>query len=117
VVNRGNEPIPPPVHRLDEAGRLHVVAQRLPDLAQVRLEHRLAHMHPCPQGVEEVVLGDQTLRPLEEVAQDGKRLGLERDEMPSPPELLVGGVEAERGEGNHRVFLAAAVYRTLTACS
>ena len=37
---------------------------------------------------------------LEEVAQDGKRLGLERDELPSPPELLVGGVEAEGGKGN-----------------
>ena len=49
---------PPPVHRLDEAGCLGVIPQRLAQLTHTDGEHDLTHCRLRPEGLEQGRFGE-----------------------------------------------------------
>jgi hypothetical protein len=71
------------------------LAQHAPELTHVRTEKTLAHRDLPPYGLYDLVLRDQPLRVLHEIAQDGERLATEMQLLAVLPEALVVQVESE----------------------
>jgi hypothetical protein len=55
-----------------------------------------------PDGVEQRGLGDELLRPLDEIGQHAEGVGRQVDALAAPPEALVHVVEARAGFGRSR---------------
>ena len=85
----------------DEGRRVGPIAERLADLEDVLLHHLGGDVGPRPEGLEDLLLGDEPIGVLDEVAEEAKRLGRHRDALAVAPEALVDGIETERVELLH----------------
>src|SRR5688572_19212087 len=99
---RGDEAIPAARYGLDVARLLRVVAERRPDFADRRLEHRFGDEPMSPDGVEQGVLGHEPARGARERAQHGERFRRERYGLAGARESCVGFVELEPLEAQPR---------------
>ena len=77
-----NEAVAAAVHRLDDLRLPRVVAQGLADLADRNFQDGVADEHTWPDGVEQIVLGDEATAALGEAAKQREGLGGERDFRP-----------------------------------
>jgi hypothetical protein len=64
---------------LDESWRVRIVAERLADFADGRLEHTVADEHTGPDRVEQFLLRDEPAGVMREVREECKGLRRERD--------------------------------------
>jgi hypothetical protein len=53
-----NEPIPPPMHGLDEAGLTGVIMQRLAQFLNTRTQCRITDYGIGPHGLKQILLGN-----------------------------------------------------------
>jgi hypothetical protein len=103
--HRRDEAIAAPVRRLDEPRRVRVIVQRLANLADRHLEHRVAHEDARPERAEDLGLRDQRARPRREVLEQGKCLRRQRDRRVVAVQATAGRVEAEDVERQHQEIL------------
>ena len=85
--------------------------QRLADLADAHLQHRVADEDARPQAVEELVLRHQLAGARDEQLEDAKGFGRHRDRRAAALQRGVGRIEAEVAEGDDRSPLAVASRR------
>ena len=78
--------------------RLGVVVHRLAKLPDAGLEHRIADVGRGPDAVEQLLLGHQLARVLDEKPQDGKRLRPQRDPLRAFPQAFIRQVETKSTE-------------------
>jgi len=100
--HRRDEPIPPPMHRLNEVRVLDRIVQGGPDLSNTPAYDRLADGRWAPDRVEQRVLRGQLTRSGNQIPQHGKRLGSERQGLRIAPELLVVHVQPKGWEEKNR---------------
>ncbi len=93
-----DEPVPAAMRGLDVLRRLGVVAHRLAKLPDAGLEHRIADVGRGPDAVEQLLLGHQLARVLDEKPQDGKRLRPQRDPLRAFPQAFIRQVETKSTE-------------------
>src|SRR5262249_27835825 len=79
-----------------EAGVGGVVAQRLAQLANRPAQDALTHRRRRPHGSAHFLPCDQAAGVFEQVAQNGKELRPQGDELLPPPQFLTDRVEPER---------------------
>ena len=98
--------IAPPGHRGNEARCLRCVAQGAAQLANGDAHHRIAHRRLGPDGVEQDIFGDQTVRMGDQVVQHVESFGRQRHQLRPTPETGVVRIEAEVGKaplrGRHK---------------
>lgn len=85
--------IPAMAHRFDESWGQTVVAKRRAHLGDARSHHARSDGDSRPDGTQELVSGDQTPRPLGEMAQHGQRLRAQRALLLAAPQTPVGEVD------------------------
>ena len=98
-----DEPIPPPMHRLDEPRGLRRLPQHLAQLANAAGEHGVTHHRLRPDGLQQGLLGDQLTRLRHQQAQHRKDFGGQADHRSPVPHTFVGPVHPPRLV--HRTFL------------
>ncbi len=101
-VERRDEAVAAAADGGDEAGAGRIVAERPAQLPHADHGRDPADGDLGPDRGEELVGRHQPTGPLEEAAEDRKGLRPKRDAPPSPPEGLVGEIEAERRERDWR---------------
>ena len=107
-VDGGDEAIAAAVDRLDDVLAGGVIVERLPRRGDASWEHRLAHELPGPEMLEQLVLGDDAVATLDEVAQDVEDLRLELHEPRTSPQLEEIRVELEVADAvDHRAAVAS----------
>ena len=94
----GDEAIAGAMSGLDEAGRLGVVAQGLPDLADGHLEDRLRDGRVGPHPGHQLVFGREAPGALDKETQHGIRLRAQGDHLGASIEALPAGIQAEGWE-------------------
>ena len=77
-----------------------VVLERLPNLQNVMLEHLWLDVRAGPQRVEKFLVRHEPTRVLQEVLEQGERLGRQQDtvilgRIPATPQALIFRVEPE----------------------
>jgi hypothetical protein len=87
----------PPMDRLDVARRARRIGQRAAQVAYAAREGGLTDDRVAPRGGEQVVLRDELLGMLDEVAQDRERLRREVQRSFATPRPLALEVDANRG--------------------
>jgi hypothetical protein len=85
------EAVAAPDDRLDDA-----CAENLPERANVRPEHALAHHDFAPDRLDELLVRDEPLWMLREVAQNGEGLSAEAQLRPVLPEPFFVQIELKR---------------------
>ena len=95
-LDRADEPESSPVHRLDVPRRFGRIPERLAQIANAAREGGVAHDRVAPDGGEQLVLGDQAARVLDQVAQDRERPRRQREPPRSAPRPLVRRLDANR---------------------
>ena len=75
--------------------RFGAIAERTPDLQNVAAEDFRLHVGIRPDRAEQLIVGDETPRVLDEILQHAERLGPQRDAGVPAPQALVRRVEAE----------------------
>ena len=100
-----DEAVSEAVGRLHEARAPRRVAQRVADLFQRRLQHRVADGNFSPEGREQLLLLDQAPWVFHQVTKHRERLRPQHDRPPVAPELLAMEIQVERRESQ----IAAAV--------
>ena len=94
------------MHGLDERRLVVIVAERVADLADAHLQHRVADEDARPQAIEELVLRHQLAGAGGEQLEDAEGLGRQGDRRRAALERGVGRIEAEVAEGDGRSPLA-----------
>jgi hypothetical protein len=79
----------------NEARRLWIIVESLPELTNRDLEDGVADKGFGPDGVQEFLFGDELAATLEEIVQHCERLGSEFYCLRSSPQTLVDRVEAK----------------------
>jgi hypothetical protein len=87
--------------RLDEAGRLRVVAEYPPDLEDVPPEHFGLHVGVGPDGAEQLLVAHQPPGVLDEVGEHRERLRHQRDPHVAAPQALIDEVQPKRRKRRH----------------
>ena len=100
--DRGHEPVPSAVRGFDESRRPRVIFERLADLANGDLEHRIADEHARPDGVEQLLLRDQPPGTLRQVLQEGESLWGQRHRDGAAVQVTAHRVEAVLAECQER---------------
>jgi hypothetical protein len=95
-----DEPVSPPMRRLDVARGTGIIIERVAKLPDAVLQHGVADEGVRPNRVEQVLLDDELTWAFHQVLQDGKRFWTQRNGTRSPPQALVGRIEAELTEGS-----------------
>ena len=102
----GDEAVPSPGQRLDEHGLPGVVPQNPSNGGDVALQNLRLNVSLRPERLEELSVGHQSPGVLDEIPQNGKGLGCQKNALfgraITTPEALVDGVEPERWELSHR---------------
>ena len=98
LAQRADEPIAAARHRLDVARLLGVVLQRGAQIADRRLQHRLADELVAPHVVEQRALGDERVRCAGQGTKKGKRLGREVHRLAAIDEARLGFIDLEAVE-------------------
>jgi hypothetical protein len=96
--HRSDEAVASTMSRLDEARRLHVIAQGLANVSQLSLECRVADVDTRPHVGDELFFRDEARRILDEISKHREGLRLQRDDLVATPQLLFRRIEAKRGE-------------------
>ena len=91
-----DEPIPPPMHRLDEPRGLRRLPQHLAQLANAAGEHGVTHHRLRPDGLQQGLFGDQLTRLRHQQAQHRKDFGGQADHRSPMPHTFVGPVHPPR---------------------
>lgn len=103
----GNEPIAAPGNGFDEEGCVGTIAECVAHIQDALLHGLWLDHTVAPHAFEQFLVRDQPSRVLDEIRQDGKRLGRHLDALRAvhfaeAPQTLIAGVEAERREFRHR---------------
>lgn len=93
--DRGDEAIPAPVRRLDESRSGGIVAQRLPDLRDADLQQCVGHKGFRPDGFDQLLFSDQSVRPLGQISQHCKGFWPQRDRFLISQQAFIDRVETE----------------------
>ena len=99
-----DEPIAAARHRLDEARRAGIVAEREADRIDRHAEARFGDVKARPYRREKRLLGDEFAGVFGEMAEHAERLRRKRDPGRAAPELGVGAVKHEVAEDEPAVF-------------
>jgi hypothetical protein len=99
----GDEAVPTPMRRLDEPGRLRVVAERPSDFADAHLQGAVGHEHARPDRIEELGLHDQAARSSREVLEQRQRFRRQRNRAGFSDELSAGRIDLETIEGEQNI--------------
>ncbi len=98
-----NKPIPTPRRRLDELRLLGVIAQRGAQLADRRLQHRLADVLMPPHRVQQIVLGHQHAGVRASVHSTANALGGSNTGAPSRRSRASGSSSSNRSNRMRRL--------------
>ena len=98
AIHSAAEAVAPTGHGFDPARRLGVVAQRLAQFTDGRLDHPFGDEAPAPHAVQKLFLRHQFLRPARQCYQQFIGLGAQRHLGTVAPQLGGGQVERERAE-------------------
>lgn len=96
----------------NEAGRLRIVAEGPADLTNDNLEDGIADKRPRPDRVEQVILCGELTRTPEQILEDCEGFRSQLDRFRTPPQLLVGQIQAE-GIERYEFFVPHSRHRTL----
>ena len=97
--DRGHEAVPAPRHRSDVGRRAGRVVESFAQLGNRLRQGVLRDVRAGPDGVEQLFLGDQRGRPLDEVKKEVEQLGRQVERTIASVGLIGGSVEPERPKG------------------
>ena len=88
----------------DVARLVRIVVDRPANLADADLEGGIADEHVGPDGIEQLLLGDEPPRVLHEIAQHVERPGCQRNVLAVASQAGVREIERTRSEDEHPVL-------------
>ena len=104
IPDRRDETIPATVQCLDIRRMLRIVTKSLTQHADRLGERRFRHERVAPHGTDQVLLGDELARPVEQHGQDADDARRERQLDAVPRKETARAVEQERAEREKRAF-------------